>query len=127
MANVREGSGLGFRYWLPLAALLAAASFAGFQLTKAFETHDQLAEISARHDLALQWKVDTRVNLTRTLAIAKSGNLQSLADYLKPQMTETSAKISELQKAAPCGNHRRRPEAAHGHGQRAAQHLYQHA
>ncbi len=98
MSNARVGSGSGVGFWLALAAMVAAAAFGGVQLSKTLEARDRLAEIGARHDLALAWKVDTRVNLTRTLAIAKSGNLQSLADYLKPQMQETSARITEHQK-----------------------------
>lgn len=97
-APMGSGSRLGIGFWLLLVAMLATAAFATFQVFKTLEVRDHLAEITQRHELALQWKVDTRVNLTRTLAIAKSGNLQSLADYLKPQMTETSARIAERQK-----------------------------
>ena len=98
ISPVKPESRLGIGFWVLLAAMLAAAVLAAFQISKTLDIADRIAEISQRHDLAVQWRVDTRLNLTRTLAIAKSGNLQALADYLKPQMTETSARIAERQK-----------------------------
>jgi methyl-accepting chemotaxis protein len=45
-----------------------------------------------------QWRAMTQLNISRTLALAKSGNVAALKQWSAPLMKETSAEISVLQK-----------------------------
>ena len=60
---------------------------------------------SARTNAAMQqaadadrWRAMTELNISRTLALAKTGNAPALKAYSAPLMKETSAEISQLQK-----------------------------
>jgi methyl-accepting chemotaxis protein len=92
--GVRLGG--GFAIILTLALAVAVLSIARLESIGAMEK--EMAERAALNTLATQWQGETGVNLARTLAIAKSGGLQSLSDYLQPLMKQTSERISGLQK-----------------------------
>ncbi len=98
ISSLRFGARLGFGFGAVLLLMVAMAAFGTFRVSRILDINQQIAEKSQRYALASQWKDDTRLNLTRTMVIAKSGNLPVLAGYLKPQMAETSGQIAERQK-----------------------------
>jgi len=97
-AEMRFGVRLGLGFATVLLLMVAMAVFGSLRLGNVLEVNREIADKSERHALAALWKADTRLNLTRVLAIAKSGNNAALAAFLKPQITETSAQIAERQK-----------------------------
>jgi len=99
ISALKFGARLGLGFGIVLFLMVAMAAFGTFRVSRILDINHEIADKSQRYNLAAQWKGDTRLNLTRTLAIAKSGNLPALASYLKPQITETSKQIAERQKA----------------------------
>ncbi len=99
ISSLKFGARLSLGFGIVLVLMLAMATFGAVRVSRILEINQEIAEKSERSTLAAQWMGDTRLNLTRALAIAKSGNLPALASYLKPQMSETSAQIAERQKA----------------------------
>ncbi len=98
ITNLRFGIRLAAGYGCVLSLMVLMTGFGTLRVTHIIDINREIAEKSRRHELAAQWKSDTRLNLTRALSIAKSGNDKVLAAYLKPQITETSARIAERQK-----------------------------
>src|SRR5687768_8322076 len=82
-----------------ILAILATVTAIGLaQLWEIRLLQDEVAEHDHLAELAARWRGETNVNLTRTLAIAKSGGLQSLSDYLQPLIKQTSQGITDIQK-----------------------------
>ncbi len=98
ISSLRFGARLGLGFGTVLALMVAMAAFGTFRVSRIIDINHEIADKSQRYALAAAWRDDTRLNLTRTLAIAKSGNLPALDAYLKPQMAETSGQIAERQK-----------------------------
>jgi methyl-accepting chemotaxis protein len=98
LSDIRIGTRLALAFGCIVALMLAMTAFGALRISRIIDINRLIAERSERYSLAAQWKADTRLNLTRTQAIAKSGNQAALAAYLKPQIADTSARISELQK-----------------------------
>ena len=98
ISALKFGARLGLGFGTVLVLMVAMAAFGTFRVSRILDINQQISEKSQRYALAAQWKNDTRLNLTRTLAIAKSGNLPALAAYLKPQISATSSQIAERQK-----------------------------
>jgi methyl-accepting chemotaxis protein len=98
ISDLRFGTRLGLGFGSVLLLMVAMAAFGAARVSHIIEVNRQIAEKSQRYALAAQWKNDTRLNLNRAMAIAKSGNLTALSDYLKPQISQTSAQIAERQK-----------------------------
>ena len=95
--NLRIGTRLaaGFGAVLLLLAVSAVLSY-----TRLVQTQQELrnaGEMSRRAALVAEWARLTEVNLTRTVAIAKGGS--GIESYFAPLMVQTSARISEHQKA----------------------------
>ena len=74
--------------------------------TVAVRALDHAQADSARTNAAMQqaadadrWRGMTELNISRTLALAKSGNAAALKAYSAPLMKATSAEISVVQKA----------------------------
>jgi methyl-accepting chemotaxis protein len=88
--------GAGFATVLLLTLLILGVAYV--QLTRLDANQATQEEHAQQLATAEQWRGHTQVNLTRTMALAKSGNQAALKGYLGPQMKETSARISELQK-----------------------------
>jgi len=99
ISSLKFGARLGFGFGVVLLLMVGMVIFAAVRVSNILEINQEISEKSHRYDLAAQWMGDTRLNLTRAMAIAKSGNLPALAAYLKPQMTETSERIADRQKA----------------------------
>ena len=99
ISSLKFGARLGLGFGIIIALMVAMAAFGTFRVSRILDINHEIADKTQRFNLATQWMGDTRLNLTRTLAIAKSGNLPALATYLKPQIAETSSRIAERQKA----------------------------
>ncbi len=98
LSDIKIGARLSLGFSLVLALMLAMTAFGVVRISTIIDINRLIAERSQRYALAAQWKADTRLNLTRTQAIAKSGDQPALGAYLKPLMTQTSAQIGDLQK-----------------------------
>ena len=87
---------LGFGSLLALMALLFATAF--WQLVLNAQSTSKATEYDRRAGLVTEWSALTESNIIRTVAIAKSAGMPQVEAYFAPQMKETSARISELQK-----------------------------
>jgi methyl-accepting chemotaxis protein len=98
ISALKFGARLGLGFGIVLLLMVAMAAFGTLRVSRILDINHEIADKTQRYNAAAQWMSDTRLNLTRALAIAKSGNLPALAAYLKPQMAETSKQIAERQK-----------------------------
>ena len=98
LKNMKLGVRLGFGFAAVLLLMIGMAAVGAVRLNEIVFLNTKLNADSDRQTLALQWKGETRLNLMRTMAIGKSGNQAELTAYLQPQMKDTSAQITELQK-----------------------------
>jgi methyl-accepting chemotaxis protein len=88
---------LGFCLVLALVICIAAVGIRALGSTQA-DVGRTVAAMRNASD-ADRWRGMTQLNVSRTLALAKSGNAASLKAYFGPQMKQTSADISALQKS----------------------------
>lgn len=98
LINLRLGARLRLGFALVLIFMVGLAVFSALRCAHIIAMDREIATKTERYTLAADWKSDTRVNLVRRLAIAKSGNLEALSAFLKPQIADTSALISKKQK-----------------------------
>ena len=93
---------IGRRLALGFGALLALMGLLfGVALSQLFAAQkDGRAAQEYEHQAAIvaEWTSLTELNVTRTVAIAKSAGQPAVDAYFEPLMKSTSAKISELQK-----------------------------
>ena len=96
--NIRIGLrlGLGFGAVLTLMCVIVFLAYSRLQLTGSGVTDLFRRQQSAT--LALEWASKTQQNVTRTLAIANASGRPEVEQFFGPQITRTSAEISELQK-----------------------------
>ena len=87
---------LGFGSLLALMGLLFATAF--WQLLLNAQSTATAAEYERRAGIVAEWAGLTESNVIRTVAIAKSAGQPQVESFFAPQMKDTSAKISELQK-----------------------------
>ncbi len=87
---------LGFGSLLALMCLLFATAF--WQLQLSAQSTAKAAEYERRAGIVTDWAALTESNVMRTIAIAKSAGQPQVEAFFGPQMKDTSAKISELQK-----------------------------
>ena len=87
---------LGFGSLLALMCLQFATAF--WQLQLSAESTAKAAEYERRAGIVTEWAALTESNVIRTIAIAKSAGQPQVEAFFGPQMKDTSAKISELQK-----------------------------
>ena len=87
---------LGFGIVLALMAVMTAVVF--MRLDYLDGRTQYLATLQQRAAMSSEWRAQAELNVSRVLAIAKSGGSSVLADYFGPQMRTTSERITELQK-----------------------------
>ena len=95
--NIRIGLrlGLGFGAVLMLMCVIVFLAYSRLQ-----QTGKGVADMFSRQQsatLALEWASKTQQNVTRTLAIAKASGMPDVEQFFGPQITRTSAEISQLQ------------------------------
>ena len=98
ITDIKFGARLGLGFATILVLMVIMAGFGTLRVAHIIDVNREITEKSQRYALAAQWKSVTRLNLSRAIAIAKSGNNAALSAYFKPLMTETSATISDRQK-----------------------------
>ncbi len=88
---------LGFFVVLALVLCIAAVGIRALTSTQA----DVGRTVVSMHQAsdADRWRGMTLLNICRTLALAKSGNAADMKSFFGPQMKQTSAEISALQKS----------------------------
>jgi methyl-accepting chemotaxis protein len=74
------------------------AAVGWWRLETAHQDFADLQEGQSRAAHALEWEGLTRLNVNRALVIARSNAGQEVLEYFDPQIKETSAQISKLQK-----------------------------
>jgi methyl-accepting chemotaxis protein len=82
-----------------LALVVAIAALGLWSLNRMDTASTQIAQALGQAASAGRWQGLTQLNVSRTLALAKSGNGAELKAYMGPQMARTSAEITEVQKA----------------------------
>jgi methyl-accepting chemotaxis protein len=87
---------LGFGVVLLLAALIALVGWS--RLTQVMTDVDRSAAMQARAAAAQKWEGMTLLNVNRTLAIAKAGDVPDVKRHFSPLMKQTSSEISAIQK-----------------------------
>ena len=97
LTDMKLGVRLGgaFAAMLTLSVLIAATAMWRLQAIRHAES--EIAQRQNMTALASEWHSLTTTNLTRVMAIAKTGGQQSLKDYFDPLMAETSKRIVALQ------------------------------
>jgi len=97
LKDLKLGTRLGAGFASLLALMACTTAISLHQMRSMRELNQTLGEQTRLLQLSERWKGETRLNLTRTMSIAKSGNHPQLNAYLQPQMKETSTRISAIQ------------------------------
>jgi len=97
--NLRIGTRLGLGFGAVLLLLLVIVAIAYGQLGTTRSSLVELGQTEQRVANAQEWLGKTQLNVARTLAIAKASGQPEIEKYFGPMMKQTSAEISELQKA----------------------------
>nr|WP_050985656.1 HAMP domain-containing protein [Rubrivivax gelatinosus] len=104
LSNLRIGTRLGLSFAAVLALMAITTAVGVFEMRRIGTLGaERDAAITRANDLEA-WKSNTRLNLTRALAIAASGFQDATVAAIEPQMKATSAEISTLQKALEAGS-----------------------
>jgi methyl-accepting chemotaxis protein len=101
--QLKLGGRLGGAFACVLVLTFGMAAMGVGQLVSITALSERSNEHSGLVQTAEQWRGATALNLARTMAIAKSGAQPALVAYLQPQMKDTSAEISTLQKRLEAG------------------------
>jgi methyl-accepting chemotaxis protein len=96
--QLRMGPRLGLGFALILVLMGVMMAIGHRELTRLGGELHHLVSLQERATLAHDWRSLTMMNMTRTMAIAKSNNHPDVLGYFTPLMKETSAAISEKQK-----------------------------
>ncbi len=96
--NIRIGARLGMGYAAVLLLMAAITGLALYEFRVLLNDAVEVRQQSQRATLAQQWADNTRLNITRVMAIAKSGNAPAVEGFFNPLITQTTQQINELQK-----------------------------
>ncbi|HSI47672.1 MAG TPA: methyl-accepting chemotaxis protein [Ideonella sp.] len=78
---------------------VAASALSATRLNGLLASMDSVETNGRQAQLAQQWRGNSALNMTRAVALAKTGNAAEMQAYLEPQIKATSEEISKLQKA----------------------------
>ena len=81
-----------------LAMLLAVGAYGLYQLHALTELDARQGDLSAQRQQVANWSALTRLNVARTIALAKAGSPPALTQWMDSEMKATSAQISVVQK-----------------------------
>jgi methyl-accepting chemotaxis protein len=99
MNNLRIGPRLSLGFGFLLVLMLATVAIGLWELNSANQSSREMAARQTTAATSLDWVAKTRLNITRMVAIAKSGGQPEIDAYFMPAIKQTSAEITELQKA----------------------------
>ncbi len=88
---------LGFAAVLLMAALMTGVGV--YKLREMVRLSDELTVQEQRRLMATEWFGATELNLTRVMALAKSGGQADLTAFMTPLMTQTTDRINKMQEA----------------------------
>ncbi len=98
MNNLRIGLRLGFGFGGVLVLLVALTVIAILGLRGMVNSLDDAVRVQNIAFMSDEWAAATKLNVTRVLAIAKSGNNPEVEAYFAPQMAQTTEQVNKLQK-----------------------------
>ncbi|MDL2339432.1 MAG: methyl-accepting chemotaxis protein [Pseudomonadota bacterium] len=88
---------IGFGAVLLLMVAMTATSFV--HMSTAVRAMAENTKLSSRSNLVNEWFSLTQLNVTRSMAIAKSHSDAGMVAYFEPMAKETTARINEIQKS----------------------------
>ncbi len=95
--RLRLGPRLGLGFGLVLALVATMAAVGWWRLAATLDEGKVSDGLQQRAAAAGDWRALTQLNVTRTLAIAKARGNEEVDRFLRPQMKETSTRISAVQ------------------------------
>ncbi len=95
---MKIGTRLGIGFGALLLLMVAMVALAYGRLESLRTGMQDATELEDRAAMADEWRGLTYLNVSRTVAIAKSGGHAELQSYFAPRLKETSERISTIQK-----------------------------
>ncbi len=99
ITNLKIGTRLGMGFACVIALLLIAVGVGIFSLERVERAFTDATERQRRADLADEWVGNTRLNVNRVMALARSRNDPAVQAHFAPLIQQTTQRINELQKA----------------------------
>jgi methyl-accepting chemotaxis protein len=96
--SIRIGKRLFLAFSLMIGITVVLSVLAHFGFENAREHEKKVVEMERRNVLVKDWAASTQLNISRVLALAKTGNNKDLEDYFKPLMAQTSEHINTIYK-----------------------------
>jgi methyl-accepting chemotaxis protein len=98
LSNLKIGLRLALAFGVVLALSVLIVAINHLRLSSATEDLNVAGEFDRRANLMATWVGKTELNISRAVAIAKSAGQPDIETHFAPQMKETSAEISKIQK-----------------------------
>ncbi len=95
--NVRIGWRLSLGYAAVLALMVGVVALALLQFKVLMGDAQEIRNQGLRASQSQLWAESTRVNITRVMAVAKSGNDPNVEAFFNPLIAQTTQRINELQ------------------------------
>ncbi|MCB4362745.1 HAMP domain-containing protein [Hydrogenophaga taeniospiralis] len=96
--QLKIGHRLSWGFGSVVALLVGVAGLAWYSLQASTAATTRLMEMEHRLAVTDEWLASTRLNANRVIALAKSNNHTDVDSYFKPLISQTTARINELQK-----------------------------
>ncbi len=96
-SQLKIGTRLALGYGLVVGLLVLVVAISCLRLQGMSHDSAQLMEMQDREQLANDWSGKVHLNISRALAIAKSGGHKEVTAFLTPQMQATSEQITQVQ------------------------------
>jgi len=96
--HLKIGPRLVLGFFAVLALCAAVVGMLAVKIEGLKDSNLQLVQLQRRAALAADWKWQTQINATRTLALLKSGSNPDIDAYFTPQIKAASERISAVQK-----------------------------
>jgi len=94
--NLKVGTRLGAGFGVVLLLMLCVVALSIFRFSQARADFDASAASHAGAMLAERWALQTELNISHTVAIAKSVGMPQMTEHFGPLMKQTDARIAEM-------------------------------